>query len=604
MQEGRSILDSLTESIDLNQGLVPSNSPMDRSSPWDNILDPVGSHFSNSVLAASEGNAGCMSASSFSGWDQGESSSAADLNGRIYCSDLKVGHTWPSSSSNYAVADPGSEEREFDSSNVFANKSFSSSYGGNHPISRPSTHHFNSNRSPGSVNVTGAYHNDDGRFVTRTGASSNVYKFGGTETELIPAFAASSDNTGTSYNSGYMVGNQDVSGSSWGTWGLSGKRKTLEGSSRQLRMGGSSSSNPRAEDIVQHNVPACYNSSGSLGISSPSNGADFIEQGNSRNRHGSRLGVADGFPPLSINGVAESSTRIGAWGNIRNQESVSFGLPPIGASMGHSTVSSTHVPIRPFSINNSSDMRQPLSAPLNSSHSTSQSQSMHGPSFPRGMHSFPWNGSHDSQGVHSGSNMVSGGRSAILRDETRFRSSLRNAEHRRLNSATEARNFVEDTTNWNLASVTSSQNIPSGSGIGPSSLIQTSHTTWVPNQNLTTSSHQRLAEFSPWTLFPPVELESASQRGHISSLNSATTSEEPVMSTRRANRQSHPYNRSSMIVEVPGDDHSGWRALAADIEGRNRMVTEVCFPNFLRCFLFYMHVFCILSGLCLLLYRL
>nr|GMD84287.1 E3 ubiquitin-protein ligase MBR2-like [Ipomoea batatas] len=569
MQGGRSILDSLTESIDLNQGLVPSSSSMDRSSPWDNMLDPVGSRFSNSVLAASEGNAGCTSAPSFSGWDQGESSSAADVNGRIYCSDLKAGHMWPSSSSNYVVADQGSEERGFESSNVFANKSFSSSYGGNHPISRPSTHHFNSNHSPGNVNITGAYHNDGGHLVTRTGAPSNAYKFGGTEAELIPAFAASSDNTGTSYNSGYMVGNQDVSGSSWGTWGLSGKRKTLEGSSRQLSMGGSSSSNPRAEDIVQHNVPACYNSSGSLGISSQSN-ADFMEQCNSRNGHGSRLGVADGFPPLSINSVAESSTRINPWGNIRNQESVSFGLPPIGAAMGHSTVSSIHMPPRPFSINDSSDMRQPLSAPLNPSHTASQSQSMHGPSFPRGMHSFPWNGSHDSQGGgSSGSNMVSGGRSGILRDETRFRSSLRNnAENRRLNSATEARNFVQDTTNWNV-------DIPSGSGIGPSSLMQSSHTTWVPNQNLTSSSHQRLSEFSPWTLFPPAELESASRRGHISSLHSATTSEEPVMPTRRANRHSRPYNRSSMIVEVPGDDHSGWRALAGDIEGRHRMATEI-----------------------------
>nr|GME04874.1 E3 ubiquitin-protein ligase MBR2-like [Ipomoea batatas] len=152
MQGGRSIMDSLTETIDLNQGLVPSSNSMDRSSPWDNIIDPVGSRFSNSVLAASAGNAGCTSPPSFSGWDQGESSSAADVNGRIYCSNLKAGHMWPSSSSNYVVADQGSKERGFESSNVFANKSFSSSYGGNHPISRPSTHHFNSNHSPGNVN--------------------------------------------------------------------------------------------------------------------------------------------------------------------------------------------------------------------------------------------------------------------------------------------------------------------------------------------------------------------------------------------------------------------------------------------------------------------
>nr|GMD36179.1 E3 ubiquitin-protein ligase MBR2-like [Ipomoea batatas] len=156
MQGGRSILDSLTETIDLNQGLVPSSNSMDRSSPWDNILDPVGSRFSNSVLVASEGNAGCTSAPSFSGWDQGESSSSSSnyvVNGRIYCNNLKPGHMWPSSSSNYVIADQGSEERGFESSNVFVNKSFSSSYGGNHLISRPSTHHyFNSNHSPGNVN--------------------------------------------------------------------------------------------------------------------------------------------------------------------------------------------------------------------------------------------------------------------------------------------------------------------------------------------------------------------------------------------------------------------------------------------------------------------
>ncbi|KAK3018572.1 hypothetical protein RJ639_004297 [Escallonia herrerae] len=52
MQGQRSFLDLLPEAVDLNQGFVSSNADWDRSTTWDNMLNPVESRLSNYMLSS------------------------------------------------------------------------------------------------------------------------------------------------------------------------------------------------------------------------------------------------------------------------------------------------------------------------------------------------------------------------------------------------------------------------------------------------------------------------------------------------------------------------------------------------------------------------
>lgn len=94
-------------------------------------------------------------------------------------------------------------------------------------------------------------------------------------------------------------------------------------------------------------------------------------------------------------------------------------------------------------------------------------------------------------------------------------------------------------------------------------------------------SQQILSNFSPWTLFPSGESESGGQIGHFApfpagSSSSSTSEDTHAHISSEVPIQRHhvqPFSRSS--VEVSGDD---WHTLVADIEGRQRLVSEVCVP--------------------------
>ncbi|KAL0384227.1 UNVERIFIED_CONTAM: hypothetical protein Sradi_2817000 [Sesamum radiatum] len=212
MQRGRGALDSFPEPIDLNQGSVPNNTSMDHSASWSNMLNPVENRLSNYMLASTDGNASCTNTAhecgpSFSGWDRGESSSSANMQDE----DSKMRLGW--------------------SSSFYASESDSRGLG--------------------------------------TGLPHSLYKSGHSEMDHIPTFYASSSNVGTSAGSSSTFSeNTDASGSSFGTWGSSCKRKALEGTSGQFYPGGSSSSNqPMEKSIMQHPFPGCYSAPGNLSIS-------------------------------------------------------------------------------------------------------------------------------------------------------------------------------------------------------------------------------------------------------------------------------------------------------------------------------------------------
>ncbi|XP_055807139.1 E3 ubiquitin-protein ligase MBR2-like [Solanum dulcamara] len=578
MQGDRSILDSFPENIDLNQGSISNNASMDAIASWDNFRNPVENRLSNPMLSPagripSYVNGVHYNAQSFSGWDQGESSSTANLHDRTRGSDLKIGQGWTSSSNDYVMINPRSERRP---SSVFS----TNSYGGNHLIGRPPSVSSNLtlDHSPVNANLSGGYSNDDGRLVMRTSVPPLLYKSDRSEAMRPPAFGASDDSGTFTGSSGYLAGSSNISGSSMDNWGSSCKRKAIESNSEHSFAGGSSSSNAGPENIVQHNYPSSNIASSSLNIlphSANMQNVGYLENAYPRNGVGRSMSASDVFPPLSAGGIAERSARnFGSIANLVNQDLITSGSLPIGTTVGHSSGSPAHVSPGPASVASSLDSRQPFSLPMNSGNLRSQSHMMHVPGLSRGFHSLPWDASPSSRG--GSSSMISGDRAASLGDEANFSTVRNNGDSHPFVPVPETRNMVLDPTNWSLATAnaSSSSNSPS-SAVGPGSRARSSPTAWT-NQNSATTSHHGLPEFAPWVLFPPVEPESGSQRGHSSLLPSAaSSSEEPVMSSRynsRGNRQ--PHLRSSLMVD-PGEDVDGWRALAADVEGRHRLIRQV-----------------------------
>ncbi|CAN4101348.1 unnamed protein product [Withania somnifera] len=578
MQGNKSILDSFPENIDLNQGSVSNNASIDQTAPWDSFRNPVENRLSNSMLSPAGRNPSYVNGvnynvQNFSGWDQGESSSTANLHDRTLDNDLKIGPGW-TSSNDYVMTNSRSEWR-FEPSNVFS----TSYYGGNHLIGRPPSVSSNpaSDHGPVNANLRGGYNDDDNRLVMRTSVPPLLYKSDRSEVERPPAFGASDDSGTSTGSSGYLAETSNISGPSMDNGGSSCKRKAIEGNSGRYFAGGSSSSNTGPENIVQHNYPSSYNASSNLNILPPSanmqNGY-YLENIYRRNGVGTSMSASDVFPP-STGGIAESSARnFGVIANLVNQDLITSDLPPIGTTVGDSSVTRAHMPPRPTSVASSLTSRQPFPLPMNSGNLGSQSHMIHVSGLSRGFHSLPWDASPSSRA--GSSSMISGDRCASLGDEPNFSTIRNDGESHPFVPLPETRNMVLDPTNWSLATAntSTSRNSPS-SAVGPGSRARNSPTAWT-NQTSATTSHHRLPEFAPWILFPPVEPESGSQRGHFSLLPSAaSSSEEPVMSSRyssRGNRQ--PHLRSGLMVES-GEDVDGWRALAADVEGRHRLIRQV-----------------------------
>ncbi|KAM7470652.1 hypothetical protein LguiA_008835 [Lonicera macranthoides] len=573
MQGQRSALDSFPETVDLNQGSVSNNTDMDHSSAWNNMLNPVENRLSNYALSSSEGSFSCMNAvghndRSFSGWDLGESSSSASLQDQG--DGLKVEHGWSSSFNTCSSADARLVERQYE-------PSIGSGLGGNQVTGEHmSMQSSGSSHMPVNVNLNARYAGDidDGGQGVGAGLYPSFYKPGVAEVGQIPS-ASASDEVGTSSDT-------------LGTWGLSCKRKALEGTSGQSYPSGSSSCIPQTENIALNTVPARHNASSSLSISSPPMNSPSVgrfEQLNSRMGVGTRGVASDVFPPLSVTGIVESSHRnYGVRITQGHQEPVLSNVASTGSSIRRSSVRSPHQSSRPMSFTDSFEFRPTSSVSTNLNSHSNQSHLIHLPGLPRNTHPYPWSGALNSRpGSSSSSLTLSGDRGAALREEANFRGTLRNnAEHPPMFvTMSETRNLVQDPTNWSLAtgSSSSSGGAPPSSRVGPGSGARPFPTVWVPHHNPPTQNSQRLTEFAPWSLFPPVESEAGGQRSHFPpygagpSSSSSSSPEETGMSSG-ANSQGHHQSYPRSLLEVP-DDVNGWRALAADIEGRQRLVSEI-----------------------------
>ncbi|KAL7156831.1 hypothetical protein ABFS83_02G035700 [Erythranthe nasuta] len=522
MQRERSALDSFLEPIDLNQGSLPNNnnnttSSMDHSSSWDNMLNPVDNQLPDYTGPTNAVDA----AQCFSGWDRGESSSGTANNTQdgSFNDASKTNLGWASVFKACSNSDTRSENWPYETSNT---QNYSSIHDSHRAIVPKLPHS-----------------------LYKSSSSSH------TETEQIPSFYPSSSNVGASFagssNSTTMM-SENNDGPPFGTWGSSCKRKALENTSGQFYPGGSSTSNQPDRYIAPRNLSI------SPGPQNPSPG-----------NHSEHLNPTTGgfYPSPSVRS------------NYGLNEPV-----PLDASRSTSSRNYGGYPrqlSRAPTLNpdSSSEMRSSMmSPPVNLNR-----RLMHVNEARGGMmhhSSYPWSGSFGSSLPGGGSSSGSFGSGA--RDEVSVRSSRRsNREY------PEIRNTVHEQIDWSFSPGNSGNSSRNNSSSSPSS----SANAWLPHQIQATSQqshhhhHQRMTESAPWIQFHHhAESESGVSRGHFGLFPSAASSSSvdevaaALGSSSRAQQLQLDQRSAAMLMDMPGDDANGWRALSA-VEGRHRLIRQV-----------------------------
>ncbi|XP_039057959.1 E3 ubiquitin-protein ligase MBR1-like [Hibiscus syriacus] len=190
-------------------------------------------------------NGSTLDVQSISGWNYGEPSSRLGLQNQQMQDALDHrlgddGRKMEQGSSHDACnqASPRSEERRIEPPNVFFTGRLNNERSGNLVRSEPMClQSFISNHIPSNVNLSEGFISGSGTGVSGvgTGGSPNLHNSGGLEREQISNAFVSADNIGSSSGSSNYVGeeNTDGPGYSLDSWGLSCKRKALEGTSGQ-----------------------------------------------------------------------------------------------------------------------------------------------------------------------------------------------------------------------------------------------------------------------------------------------------------------------------------------------------------------------------------
>lgn len=584
---------------DVDQGSAASSTNTNQQASMSNMLNPVESRLAN--YAVTPGNSACVNAvahgsQSFRLRSYGETSSRLNSESQMDDHGIKTEHGWSTPYSVHSGVGPRLEERQFDSASIIfpsGNMSSSGNPGRGGPVFLQGS---SSNHSTQNVNLNAGYMGNMGNSGqgAGTGPGLNLHNSGRPESMQAFSAAAASNNVGSSSGrSGLMIDtNNSGSGSSLSGWGLSCKRKALEGTSGQSCSAGSSSCFPQAENGVWHAVPTRHDASSSLRLSPPTRHSPSVapDQSNSRFGVGVRTIASNNLPSSGISRNSDHAFRsFGRRGDTRHHHEP---LNLSSGNTGHSNVHSFHPspsPI-PVAFNDPLDLRSTVNAATNQAAVQNQPHAMHVSTLSRNTHPFLWNGASSSRVGNFSSSFMSGDRGAALREDGNFRSIPRNnADHPMLGSSAEMRNMVQDPASWSLATGSASGGGPSTSQLGSSSNIHPlSSSVWMPYPNSSTNGQQRLSEFAPWALFPSSDSESGGHSGHfppLSSGPSASSQEAPMPSGSSDQAYHQTLRRPPHLVERQVTDVLGMprslQAIAADIEGRHRLISEVCIFHFI-----------------------
>ncbi|MBA0743049.1 hypothetical protein Gogos_005769 [Gossypium gossypioides] len=578
MQGQGSTIDSFPEIVNIDEGTSPNNTSISQQNSLHVILNPVETRLSN-FTAPSGGtmhrNAITLDVQSISGWNSGQPSSRQGVQNQVTQDALN--HRLNDDGEDACIqATPRSEERRIEPLNVFFTGRLNSGWSGNLVRSGPiCLQSSSSNHIPENVNLNEGFISGNGTRESGvgTGGRPNLHDSGGLEREKISNASVSSYNVGSSSGSSNHVGeeNNDGSGSSLGSYGLSCKRKALEGTSGQSFSAGASGCFQQAENIAWHAGPTRNEASSSLSLSTPS--SNFLnvtppDQSNPRVGLGMRGVVSDAFLSLGERRA-----------NPGNEQELST------RAAGHSSfVSPSHPQVAP--VDESLDLRPTTTIAGNSGSTSTQPHMRTASIVPRNVHPISRNGTSSSSVCNPSSSSSSGERADALRGEPNIRNiSRNNVEHPMFVPATEMRNVAQDPTGWSLASgnPSTSGGIPSSNRPASSSNIHPlPDPAWIPPHNPPIHNQQRLSEFASWSLFPPIGSEFGGHSGRFplpSSSPSASSQETVGPSESNSQGNNQPCPRLAFILERHGDDVLGMahslRALAADIEGRHRLISEI-----------------------------
>ncbi|XP_010530763.1 PREDICTED: E3 ubiquitin-protein ligase MBR2 [Tarenaya hassleriana] len=514
-----------------------------------NMLNPVDRHLPNYSPPSGWPTYISSSAHDFqsrSWWSSGESSSRLRPSHQANDVGLKTDHQLYSEGIRFHSG-YGLREGESGSTGMTTPGGFQIGCGGSHVVS-PFSQGSSSYRMSQTVNL-GTEMNNRGSGGQSSGV---VFRHNNCESSL-----GSSSQVGEESSSG--------PGSSLAGWGSSCKRKSLEGASGH--------SFP-CEDpgCFVHRGLTQYDASSSLSLSIPSQSSPNISNhsGQSEPRYGAgggRAVASNAFPSArNVDGSYRPGRRLNPG---LPQESVPFSLSSDNVS------SQQHLPVTSPSVD-PLEVRSMTSIAGNSSSNESQSNIIHLPALTRNIHHFAWNAASSSRANNP---LIPGERFGPPRAAPRS-----NSEHHMLAPATEMRNPMPDESIWSF-----SRGNPSVSGdspfvpqAGPSSSIHSLHPNpaWIPPQSTSMHNPSRTSELAPWSLFSTVESESASRGGSLPLLptGSSVPLNEMAAPSGSSSRSHRPRpRRLGLLLERQNDLHlrNLGRSLAADNDGRNRMISEI-----------------------------
>lgn len=577
MQGQRSTIDSFPETLELDHGSSPRGPGIDQHISWNNMLNPMENRLPDCLLAQHDTDFTFPNVShdtrGLSGWCLGETSSNENPGNQITHDEAKMEQAWPTLDIS-AGPDPRTDERGYEPTNILSLESVNLNLSSNQATGGPLFMQNYSSGIPQNMNLSDGYSGIDGPRVTEAGDCPRLCKPSGSETEHIFYTGGGSGYSGASSGSiGFLAEESDGRpGCSLDGRRLACKRKTLEGVSGQLSLGGSPSCFQRAESSGLQPVPASYNVVSSSNINSVAENPP--QQPNARVGVDISLGSSS-YPALSGTGSAESSHR-----NFRLRTNpVQLDSTPNLLSVGSSSRRSQTYPSssRLLSFNHSSESR-----PTTSTSTPNPSPAMHTPVLPRTVHPAPRYSASSSRIGNPSSSAAIPGERAASREESNLRSIPRNISEHPVFISAETRNLLQDS--WNLTSGNPrvSRNAASSSRVGSSSGVHPSAApTWLPLHNPQAQHSTRLSEVVRRSLFSSPGAEAGGQSRNLHPIHSALPAPSqdvhPSGPTPLGHQQS--FHRSALRLDRQRDGVLGvplsFRGLSAAREGRSRLVSEI-----------------------------